>query len=545
MSYNPQRPAAARLDARMDALADYRSALFVEDARVKLLLEDSGLAASAGPLPERGGERGAGVERAASPAAPRNDVGRGVMPTLVTLFSGGGLADVGYRAAGFEPIGAVEFEASIAEWYVRNLGDHCRIASVSDVDYRPWAGVDLLHVSPPCTNASVANQKAGETEQDLENAAAVCRALREMRPRWFVLENVTGYAKFKSYRQVLITLLELGYACSESVENSADYGVPQTRKRLFLRAVRSGRVPELRPTHCKGGESGGMFSEFSVPAWNGWYAAIEDLLPGLPDGKLAPWQLKRMPAWLKTCLVNGVHRTDADLTVRPLDEPAHTITSTAMRRPCTAPKAVLVSNAATEYSDGLRDPNEPAFSATGEQGGRLRALLSGEWDGPQREGRALRAFTEDEPSSAVMSSTHKRQPCAVLVGNQQGAATETGREPMMCQRDEQAHPVTASLHAKGKLPVGVLIGDQRRPVAAAERPAFTVRAGEHGGAEPKACLGAARVVTITPRCLARFQSVPDDYALPEKNSLACKIIGNGVACTMAQVIGEAFLRGDR
>ena len=52
-------------------------------------------------------------------------------------------------ASAAEPVGAVEFEATIAEFYVRNLGDHCRIASVSDVDYRPWAGVDLLHVSPP------------------------------------------------------------------------------------------------------------------------------------------------------------------------------------------------------------------------------------------------------------------------------------------------------------------------------------------------------------------------------------------------------------
>lgn len=458
------------------------------------------------------------------------------MPTLVTLFSGGGLCDIGYSAVGFTPIGAVEFEPSIAEWYVRNLGEHCVVACVSDVDYTRWAGADLLHVSPPCTNASVANQKAGEGAADLENADAVCRALREIGPRWFVCENVPGYAKFKSFGRIVACLRELGYALTWSVENSADYAVPQTRKRLFLRASRTGRVPKLTPTHCKSGRRG-WDDAWLLKPWNGWYAAIEDLIPTLPDGKLAPWQLKRMPEWLTTCLVS------------------------------------------TNSIDGA----EPAFAATGEQNGRLRALISGEWDGPQREGLALRAFTEEEPSSAVMSSTHKRQPYAVLVGNQQGAATESGREPMMCQRDEPAHPVTASLHAKGKLPVGLLIGDQLRPVAAAERPAFTVRAGEHGGAEPKACLldsgntsreptlisedapsmtvqawhgrrpsqapsillGAARVVTITPRCLARFQSVPDTYELPDKNSLACRIIGNGVPCLVTQAIGEAFLRGDQ
>jgi site-specific DNA-cytosine methylase len=41
---------------------------------------------------------------------------------------------------------------------------------------------------------------------------------------------------------------------------------------------------------------------------------------------------------------------------------------------------------------------------------------------------------------------------------------------------------------------------------------------------------------MTPRCLARFQSVPDWYELPEKTSLACKIIGNGVPCKMMQAL---------
>ncbi len=46
---------------------------------------------------------------------------------------------------------------------------------------------------------------------------------------------------------------------------------------------------------------------------------------------------------------------------------------------------------------------------------------------------------------------------------------------------------------------------------------------------PRAWLSAGRVVKMTPRALARFQSVPDAYVLPDKASLACRIIGNGVA----------------
>jgi site-specific DNA-cytosine methylase len=47
---------------------------------------------------------------------------------------------------------------------------------------------------------------------------------------------------------------------------------------------------------------------------------------------------------------------------------------------------------------------------------------------------------------------------------------------------------------------------------------------------------------ITPRGLARFQSIPDSYALPEDNPrLACEIIGNGVPSKMYEVIAKAFL----
>jgi len=50
----------------------------------------------------------------------------------------------------------------------------------------------------------------------------------------------------------------------------------------------------------------------------------------------------------------------------------------------------------------------------------------------------------------------------------------------------------------------------------------------------RAWLSQGRVVSMTPRALARFQSVSDWYVLPDKKSLATKIIGNGVSCLMFQ-----------
>ena len=74
----------------------------------------------------------------------------------------------------------------------------------------------------------------------------------------------------------------------------------------------------------------------------------------------------------------------------------------------------------------------------------------------------------------------------------------------------------------------------------ATEPAGTVIATTHTG---RAWLDQGRVVRMTPRALARFQSVPDSYQLPDSNTLACRIIGNGVACLVAQAVTESLLDG--
>jgi site-specific DNA-cytosine methylase len=57
----------------------------------------------------------------------------------------------------------------------------------------------------------------------------------------------------------------------------------------------------------------------------------------------------------------------------------------------------------------------------------------------------------------------------------------------------------------------------------------------------RAWLSQGRVVKMTPRALARFQSVPDSYVLPDKSSLACTVIGNMVPSLMMQKIVEPLL----
>ena len=145
-------------------------------------------------------------------------------PTAVTLFSGGGLSSLGARSAGFDLVGAVEYAEEIAAVYAQNLSDHVTVGKVEVVNPAPYIGIDALLASPVCTRASVANIGRGESEIDLAAAEGVCRWLRVCRPRCYVMENVTQYRAFESYRRIMATLYQLGYTCTDDTCNAADWG---------------------------------------------------------------------------------------------------------------------------------------------------------------------------------------------------------------------------------------------------------------------------------------------------------------------------------
>jgi site-specific DNA-cytosine methylase len=73
-----------------------------------------------------------------------------------------------------------------------------------------------------------------------------------------------------------------------------------------------------------------------------------------------------------------------------------------------------------------------------------------------------------------------------------------------------------------------------------QEPCYTVSASIEKRAA-RAWLSQGRVVQMTPRALARFQSIPDWYKLPDKNGLACTVIGNGIPSRMGARIIEAML----
>ena len=209
---------------------------------------------------------------------------------LATLFSCGGGFDTGAIAAGYTPVFALDNDRKALASYAANFGNHAVCADIRGYDFE-GIDADHLHASPSCKAASTANPKSGETAFDTDCARAVSRAIAQINPQTFTLENVAPYRKFKSFQIILRELHSQGYQVIYRTLNSADYGVPQTRKRLIVLATKQGypRFPE--PTHSKPTQ---LKTLFELPDWVTWYEAIADLVDSLKETDLAPWQQKQI-----------------------------------------------------------------------------------------------------------------------------------------------------------------------------------------------------------------------------------------------------------
>ena len=78
------------------------------------------------------------------------------MPTIATLFSGFDCVAVGARAAGINSIWGIEIDPRIAE-VANNNGSHVQVMDILTADPHDFERPDILHASPECQRASLAN----------------------------------------------------------------------------------------------------------------------------------------------------------------------------------------------------------------------------------------------------------------------------------------------------------------------------------------------------------------------------------------------------
>ena len=292
----------------------------------------------------------------------------GSKPTITTLFAGCGGVDLGAIAAGFEPCESVEYDPAIAELHKANIGGKCHVMDILDADPFKFKKVDLLHASPVCKSFSTANAKKGEKQLDIDCAIKTAKFIKVLQPPTFTLENVQAYGKSKAFNIIVEMLYSQGYWVHYQVLNAADFGVPQSRRRLILIAVKSGFIPALPQP------------EKHI----GWYEAIADLVHDLPDSKLADWQLKALPDGIKEhCFYTyGSQNINFGGMLRDKNQPANTLLADCCsENGIRNYKAILIENTGARSDRPLqtKQATEPIWTlrAMGQDGHyhRANALL--------------------------------------------------------------------------------------------------------------------------------------------------------------------------
>jgi DNA (cytosine-5)-methyltransferase 1 len=157
----------------------------------------------------------------------------------IDLFCGGGGSSWGARDAGVEIVGAVDAWDIAVKTYGDNfptakvvctrLHDGGRPRPLPNVDR-----VDMVIASPECTHHSIARGAKPLDEESRRSGWFVLPYIRAMEPRWIVLENVPRMRSWLGFGDMIAKIQRCGYRLRMQTFDAADFGVPQTRRRLFI-----------------------------------------------------------------------------------------------------------------------------------------------------------------------------------------------------------------------------------------------------------------------------------------------------------------------
>lgn len=163
-------------------------------------------------------------------------------PHVLDVFAGAGGLSLGLTAAGFAVGAAVEVDAfSCSTFRSQHPGAKVFEQDIATIDFRSLRGCfDLVAGGPPCQPFSVGGKRL-VADDPRNGLPQFVRAVGEVRPRAFVMENVAGLvvANKKGYFLGTVEKLgQLGYTTQWAVLQAAGYGAPQLRQRLFLVGAR-------------------------------------------------------------------------------------------------------------------------------------------------------------------------------------------------------------------------------------------------------------------------------------------------------------------
>jgi DNA (cytosine-5)-methyltransferase 1 len=171
---------------------------------------------------------------------------------VVSLFAGAGGIDLGLIRAGHKIIWANDFDEDSCETYKLNLGDHIQCADIKDVPSSAIPDSDLIVGGFPCQGFSVANKFRSVGDKRNELYEEMLRVIKDKQPKWFIAENVSGILSLGGgaiFKMIIDDFENAGYRVTHRLENMADFGVPQKRKRVLILGTRNDLPSSMDLSH--------------------------------------------------------------------------------------------------------------------------------------------------------------------------------------------------------------------------------------------------------------------------------------------------------
>ncbi|TAL92094.1 MAG: DNA cytosine methyltransferase [Paraburkholderia sp.] len=211
---------------------------------------------------------------------------------VLSLFSGAGGFSSGFASAGLKPVCGAEIDADACSTYEANVDSPCHALDLSTVSASFFKDIlgsrEPLAIigGPPCQGFSTAGAR---NPSDPRNRLIFnyLRIVEEVRPRWFIFENVEGLltaGQGDAVFSLVGEFLRIGYSVRVHKVNFASYGVPQTRKRVLIIGNRLG-ADFVFPDETHSFESGKSRKKTANPLAPSLTQAIAGL--GDPAGDIA------------------------------------------------------------------------------------------------------------------------------------------------------------------------------------------------------------------------------------------------------------------
>jgi len=167
-------------------------------------------------------------------------------PKYIDLFSGAGGFSLGFDNKGFHNIFSIDIEPNFCQTYKHNFPNHkliekdiCELSESELKLLKEYDQIDVVIGGPPCQGFSIAGNIGRKFVDDPRNRLfkEFVRVVKEVKPRFFVMENVArlfNHNNGETKKEIIKDFENLGYKVDCKILNSADYGVPQVRKRVIF-----------------------------------------------------------------------------------------------------------------------------------------------------------------------------------------------------------------------------------------------------------------------------------------------------------------------